>query len=189
MSLTAQERTAAAVAARRHAADLMIGRVRDVLIQMRRERARVTFAAVARRADVSRTFLYQNVTARKLIEDAADQAAGQFSADQATKVANLEAAWRERALNAEEILKATNAEVLTQRAKIGVLLGRMRDLESDLPADAVQRLVSENTTLKDKVRQLARDNKSLDERLKGARENNRFLDKRIADLESQILNG
>ncbi|MFF8902225.1 DUF6262 family protein [Streptomyces lydicus] len=124
MSLTSEERTAAAIAARRRAADVMIGRVRDVVAQIRRERAKVTFAAVARRADVSRTFLYQNDTTRKLVEAATAEAAGRFGADQAEKAAHTEATWRERALNAEESLKATNAEVLAQRAQIAVLLGQ-----------------------------------------------------------------
>ncbi|MDQ0904847.1 hypothetical protein QFZ22_000832 [Streptomyces canus] len=45
----------------------MLDRVRDVLGQLRRERSRVTFAAVARGADVSRTFLYQKGEARRLV--------------------------------------------------------------------------------------------------------------------------
>ncbi|MCX5061697.1 DUF6262 family protein [Streptomyces sp. NBC_00452] len=187
MTLTAEDRTAAAVAARRRAADLMNERVRDALTQIRRERAKVTFAAVARRADVSRTFLYQNDTARKLVETAAADAAGKARADQTEQAAHLEATWRERALNAEETLKITQAEILAQRAQIAGLLGKVRDLESDLPSDAGQRLISENTTLKDQVRQLRQDHKSLEGRLKSARENNRFLDKRIADLETQLL--
>ncbi|MFD7670153.1 DUF6262 family protein [Streptomyces anulatus] len=186
MKLTAEDRTAAAVAARRRTADLMVERVRGALTQIRRERAKVTFAAVARRADVSRTFLYQNDTARRLVETAAAEAAGQTGAGKAAQTA-LEATWRERALNAEETLKNTQAEVLAQRAQIASLLGKIRDLESDLPTDAGQRLISENTTLKDQIRQLRQDNKSLEGRLKGARENNRFLDRRIADLETQIL--
>lgn len=52
-------RTTAALQARRAAIDAMLVRVRDALRQIRRERARITIAAVARRADVSRTFLYQ----------------------------------------------------------------------------------------------------------------------------------
>jgi hypothetical protein len=38
-----------------------------------------------------------------------------------------EAAWRERALNAEDALKAAHAEILTQRTRIGELLGQIRD--------------------------------------------------------------
>jgi hypothetical protein len=182
-----EPRTAAAVAARRQAAAIMLDRVRDVLGQMRRERSRVTFAAVARRADVSRTFLYQNGEARRLVEDAVESAAGQTIKDRAEKASHAEATWRERALNAEEIIKTANLEVRTQRAQIATLLGRIRDLESILPADAVQRIVSENHSLKLKIRQQTQENKTLEDRLKAARDNNRFLDKRIADLEAELL--
>ncbi|MDQ1065150.1 hypothetical protein QFZ32_000589 [Streptomyces canus] len=80
-----EPRTAAAVTARRQAAAVMLDRVRDVLGQLRRERSRVTFAAVARGADVSRTFLYQKGEARRLVEDAAESAAGQTIKDRPEK--------------------------------------------------------------------------------------------------------
>lgn len=73
-----------------------------------------------------------------------------------------------------------------QRNSIGQLLGRIRDLENDLPEDGIQRLITENTTLNQKVRQLTQHNQTLEERLAGARSNNRFLDKRIAELEAKL---
>ncbi|TJZ93136.1 hypothetical protein [Actinacidiphila oryziradicis] len=51
---------------------------------------------------------------------------------------------------------------------------------------AIQRIATENTTLKQRVRQLTTDNRTLDERLKAARSNLRFQDRRVADLEAQI---
>ena len=97
-----------------------------------------------------------------------------------------EATWRERALNAEDALKAAHAEILAQRNRIGELLGRIRDLEAEWTQDDVQRITAENTTLKQRVRQLSTDNRTLDERLKAARSNLRFQDRRIADLEAQL---
>ena len=97
-----------------------------------------------------------------------------------------EATWRERALNAEDALKAAHAEILAQRTRIGELLGRIRDLEAEWTQDAVQRITTENTTLKQRVRQLTADNRTLDERLKAARSNLRFQDRRIADLEARL---
>ena len=97
-----------------------------------------------------------------------------------------EAGWRERALNAEDALKVANAEVLTQRTRIGELLGRIRDLEAEWTQDAVQRMTVENATLKQRVRQLSTENRTLDERLKAARSNLRFQDRRIADLEARL---
>jgi hypothetical protein len=186
MSPIAPHRTRAAIQARRAVAEAMLDRVRDALRHMRRERARITVAAVARRADVSRTFLYQNTDARALITEAAAQASDQRAHDQTEHAASAEASWRERALNAEDALKQAHTEIALQRTNIARLLGKIRDLETDLPENGIQRLVTENTTLKQEIRQHTADKGRLEERLKGARDNNRFLDKRIADLEAQL---
>jgi hypothetical protein len=180
-------RTAAANQARRATVEAMLDRIRVALRQMRRERAKVTIAATARRADVSRTFLYQNPEARELVSEAAAAADGQRVRDQADQAAHVEASWRERALNAEEALKRAYEEISLQRNNIGHLLGKIRDLEQDLPEDGIQRIVTDNTTLKQQIRQLTQANNLLTERLKGARDNARFLDKRVADLEAQLI--
>ncbi len=182
----APHRTTAAIHARRRTTETMLQRVREALRQMRRDRAHVTVAAVARRSDVSRTFLYQNTDARALITDAAADTGDQRARDQAEQAASVEASWRERALNAEDALNHARTEITAQRTTIGQLLGKIRDLEHDLPQDGVQRLITDNTTLKQQIRQLTQDNGRLEERLKGARDNNRFLDKRIADLEAHL---
>ncbi|MFG2732952.1 hypothetical protein [Streptomyces canus] len=48
----------------------------------------------------------------------AESAADQTIKDRAEEAAHPEATWRERALNAEKIIKTANLEVLTQRAQI-----------------------------------------------------------------------
>jgi predicted RNase H-like nuclease (RuvC/YqgF family) len=65
-------------------------------------------------------------------------------------------------------------------------MGQVRDLEAEWTAEAIQRITTENTTLKQRVRHLTTDNRTLDERLKAARSNMRFQDRRLADLEAQI---
>jgi chromosome segregation ATPase len=187
MSTVSSPRTAAAIAARCRASQAMLGRVRDALQRMRRERVPITVRAVARRADVSRTFLYQNPDACQLVADARQRATGQRAEDQAAETSAAEASWRERALNAEDALKAAYTEIHAQRARIGELLGRVRDLELDLPKDAVQRLLTENTTLKQQVRALTADNKTLSERLAASRDNNRAQEKKIASLQAELL--
>ena len=189
--MTAQDsepaRTAAATQARRAGIAAMIQRVDRALQQMRRERAPITSAAVARRADVSRSFLYQNADARALVTAAA---AGQAKEADARAGAPTPATgtgpWRERALNAESELKRAHREITAQRGRIGELLGRIRDLEHDLPEDGVARTITENHALRAQVRQLTQDNRRLEERLAGARDTNRFLDKRIAELEAEL---
>jgi chromosome segregation ATPase len=153
---------------------------------LRREKAQVSVAAVARRADVSRTFLYDNPDARAAVATAMTQAGEhrtQFLADQDDE---REATWRQRALNAEDALKAAHVEILAQRTRIGELLGQLRDLQAEWTEEAMQRITTESTTLKQRVRQLTTDNRTLDERLKAVRSNLRFQDRRVADLEAQI---
>jgi hypothetical protein len=178
-------RTAAA-AARGRTTQAALGRVHDALARLRREKAPVSVAAVARRAEVSRTFLYDNAEARAAVEAAvaeAGQRRGQHLADQGDA---REASWRERALNAEEGLKAAHAEIITQRTRLGELLGRIRDLEAEWTQEATQRITTENTTLKQRVRQLTADSRTLEERLAAARSTLRFQDRRIADLEARL---
>ncbi|WP_424860230.1 DUF6262 family protein [Streptomyces sp. MMS24-I29] len=181
-----EPRTAAALAARRRKTESALERVHQAITRLRREKARVSAAAIARRADVSRTFLYDNPEARAAVAAAMEQPGERRSLMLAEQDDEREATWRERALNAEEALKAAHTEILTQRTRIGELLGQIRDLQAEWTQEAVQRITTENTTLKQRVRQLTTDNRTLDERLKAARSNLRFQDRRVADLEARI---
>jgi chromosome segregation ATPase len=180
-------RTAAALQARKRRTDEILQRVRDTLGDLERDHLRITVRAVERRSGASRAFLYQNETARALIEQAQARSEGNRVRLHAHAVEAAEASWRERALNAEQGLKKTTAEIQTQRRRIGELLGHIRDLELDLPADAVQRLVTENTTLKQRIQALNTENRILTDRLAAARDNNQSQDKKIANLQAQLL--
>ena len=63
-------RTAAALAARHRDTQAALGRVRDAITRLRREKTPVSVAAVARRAGVSRTFLYTNPDANTAVAEA-----------------------------------------------------------------------------------------------------------------------
>ncbi|MGW2651712.1 DUF6262 family protein [Streptomyces sp. NPDC001393] len=178
-------RTDAAIQARRRATQEMLERLQTALAAMARDHAPVTVAALARTARVSRTFLYQNQQARALVEQATRSSTSH--PETATRSRSpIQPAWKERALNAEDALAQAQREIRAQRTRIAELLGKIRDLEHDLPEGALQRIVTENTTLKQQVRQLTQDNQHIQERLASARQNNRFLDKRIADLEARL---
>ncbi len=185
---TAASRTAAANQARRKRTEDKLRAVADAIQQMQRRRLPVTYPALAARAGVSRTFLYDNPAARDLISAAITRASGQRQQDVADRDAQAEASWQQRALNAEQALKTAHAEIRTQRARIGELLGQLRDTQHDHDTDAVQRLTAENATLRQRHRDLSASSRTLEERLQAARSNNRFLDKRIAGLEAQLLN-
>jgi hypothetical protein len=180
------DRTAAAIEARRRATEHKLQQVGPAITELRRRKMTVTYPAVARRAGVSRTFLYENPNARALMEAAGTANTAPRQRDQAEQDSQAEASWRERALNAGDALKAAHAEIRAQRERIGQLLGQIRDTERELTDEAVQRITTENTTLKQRVRQLTADNRTLQERLEAARSNNRFADRRIAQLEAQV---
>jgi uncharacterized protein DUF6262 len=145
-------RTDAAVRARRQATQEMLERVQTALAAMARDHTPVTVAALARTARVSRTFLYQNQQARALIEQATRT--NRPHPGVSNSRSRAQPAWRERALNAEDALQAAEGEIRTQRTRIAELLGKIRDLEHDLPEGSLQRIVTENTSLKVQVRQL-----------------------------------
>lgn len=111
-------RTIAAIGARRANTQQMLQRVREAIIVLRRHKTPLTRSAVARRAAVSRTFLYENPDARSLVADAIAHTAGQRGQAQAAQDDQQEATWRERALNAEDALKAAHTEIRTQRERI-----------------------------------------------------------------------
>lgn len=179
-------RTAAALAARRQRTDAMLSRVADAIHRLHRERRPVSFAAVARRAQVSRTFLYENSAARSCVSDAVERAGGLSRLDNEPGRTDCHP-WRERAHNAEDALKAAHAEIKQQRRTVADLLGRVRDLEIDDGRGGLGRLATENTELQQRVRELNAQNRLLEERLQAARSNARFLDRRIADLEAKLL--
>jgi chromosome segregation ATPase len=181
-----QPRTAAALAARRHNTKAALQRVHDALTRLRREKTQVSVAAVARRANVSRTFIYDNPDARAAVAAAIAETSERRTQILADQDDEREATWRERALNAEDALKTAHAEITTQRTRIGELLGQVRDVQAEWTEEAIQRITTENTTLKQRVRQLTTDNQTLGERLQAARSNLRFQDRRLAGLEAQI---
>ncbi|WP_246143404.1 DUF6262 family protein [Actinacidiphila oryziradicis] len=164
-----------------------LARVEKAISQLRRERGRLTVRAIAHRADVSASFLYENTDARSLVQAAVAASRSRHDRVAQNKHDQVEASWRERALNAEDQLARTQNEILAQRQRIGELMGQLRDFEQMVPGESVQRLATENTTLKRRVQQLTQEHRTLQERLEGARSNLRFADKRTADLEAQLL--
>lgn len=179
--------TAAAIAARQRQTQEKLAQVETAIGQLRRERGRLTVRAIAERAGVSATFLYENDAARTLVKNAVADSRSRHDRQAQQEHDRIEASWRERALNAEAELTRTQTEVLTQRRRMGELMGQLRDFDQMVSGESVQQLTTENITLKHRVRQLTQEYGKLQQRLNGARSNLRFADKRIADLEAQPL--
>jgi Family of unknown function (DUF6262) len=96
----ALSQTAAANQARRKRTEEKLGGVAYAIAQLQRRRLPVTYPAIAARAGVSRTFLYDNPAARDLVTAAITRAGSQRQHDTATRDAEAEASWQQRALNA-----------------------------------------------------------------------------------------
>jgi predicted RNase H-like nuclease (RuvC/YqgF family) len=78
------------------------------------------------------------------------------------------------------------SRILSRSIRCTALSYRGGALRTGQTGEAIQRITTENTTLKQRVRTLTADNRTLEEKLKAARESLRFHDKRIADLEAQL---
>ncbi|WP_086830660.1 DUF6262 family protein [Streptomyces sp. NRRL B-24572] len=179
-------RTAQALRARSQKTEASLLRIKRVVEQLAKNGTPITVAAVARQADVSRTFLYEHTEARTIVTQATLRARGlRAETDQAQRDA-IEASWRERALNTEEALKNTNAEVVNQRERIAELLGQIAGLQGEWTDADVVRITTANVALQREVRALTAERDRLNRRLVAARDNARFADKRIAALEAQI---
>ncbi|MFJ8390338.1 hypothetical protein ACIQ9Q_38710 [Streptomyces sp. NPDC094438] len=181
-----EPRTAAALAARRRSTETALKRIHEAITRLRREKAQAASppspAARTSPAPSSTTTPKPEPAVAAALAEAGERRS-QILADQDDE---REATWRERALNAEDVLKAATAEILSQRTRIGELLGQVPDLQAERTEEAIQRITTENTTRKQRVRRLTADNRTLDERLKAARSNLRFQDRRVADPEARI---
>lgn len=139
--------TAHAFQARRKKAEEGLIRIKAVLDQMMNVRRPMSMAGVARAAEVSRTFLYEHADARALVTEAMSQAAGRRVQDRRTEQAEVEESWRERALNTEDVLKATYTEILPWREQIADLLGQIRDLQSQWAQADIIRIITDGRAL------------------------------------------
>jgi|SRR5215469_437337 len=182
----AAERTSAANHARKRHTERKLADVSAAIRQLQRARIPITYAAIAARAGVSRTFLYDNPAARQLLADATRGTREEHLGRAEARDSEWEASWRARALNAEAALRAAHEEIRVQRRRIGQLIGQQRAAERQLTDESVERITTENASLRQRVRELTNDNREQHEKLTAARSNARFLDRRVATLEAQL---
>jgi hypothetical protein len=131
----------------------------------------ITRAAVARLAGVSRSFTYENDTARTIVTEA--QARSQAKADGRTQTvtAQQEASWRERALNAEDQIRALRRDLHDERRLVAELIGQLREPDGTWIEHDRNRLRAENQQLLAERNQLLRERDALQHKLDGARAN------------------
>ena len=95
-----------------------------------------------------------------------------------TMTAQQEASWRERALNAEDQIRALRRELTTQRRLVADLMGQLRQPDGTWVADDRNRLRDQNEQLLAERDRLAKERNELQRRLDGARANIAHLNNR-----------
>ncbi|CAL2069202.1 conserved protein of unknown function [Streptomyces murinus] len=172
-SACAERTTVQALRARSQKTQASLVRIKSVVDQLAKCGGPITVAAVARQVDVSRTFLYEHTEARTIVTEATLRARGlRAQTDQDQRDA-LEAAWHERALNTEEALSNTNAEVVNQRERIAELFGQIAALQGEWTDAEVVRITTANVTLQREARALTVERDRLTKRLSAAQDNAR----------------
>ncbi|MDX3716315.1 DUF6262 family protein [Streptomyces europaeiscabiei] len=137
--------TAAAVAARKRQTRQKLTDVDVAIGQLRQERGRLTVRAIAARAAVSATFLYENPEARARVQAAIADSKSRHDRTTSAEHDGIEATWRERALNAEAELTRAQKKIYVQRHRIGELMCQVSDFSQTAPGESVEALVTENT--------------------------------------------
>ena len=138
---------------------------------------------MAQFAGVSRSFTYENETARAMITQAQARTQARVADRVETMTAQQEASWRERALNAEDQIRTLRRELTTQRRLVADLMGQLRQPDGTWVEDDRNRLRDQNEQLLAERDRIARERNELQRRLDGARANITHLNaQRVTDL-------
>jgi chromosome segregation ATPase len=160
-----------AIDARQRDAAAKLAAVGKAVKAIGRSSAPITRADIARLAGVSRSFTYQNQAANTLITAAQQRCQTQTGARVHAVTAQQEASWRERALNAEDQIRALNRELGKQRQLVADLLGQLREPDGTWLEHDRDRLREENEHLLLERNQLLAEQRELHRKLDGARAN------------------
>jgi hypothetical protein len=155
--MTAKSAPTAAIKARKQTSQECLAAVERAVKAMVKAGIPIESASVARHAGVSRTFTYQNETARDLIDAAKARTKAKAAAAVEERVTAISDSWRERALNAEDRVREQREELKGARGQIADLLGQIRDSEGVWLHDERQRLLAENDNLKRELEKARRE--------------------------------
>ncbi|MCU4183852.1 hypothetical protein K6U06_05730 [Acidiferrimicrobium sp. IK] len=160
-----------AIDARRRDTAIKVTAVGKAVKAVGRTGVPVTRAGVARLAGVSRSFTYENHDADTMIT-AAQSRTQALAGDRDEKLtAQQQAAWQERALNAEDQVRHLRRELGTQHQLVGDLLGQLREPNGTWIQEDRDRLRQDNEHLRYERNQFLRDRDDLHRKLDGARAN------------------
>ena len=142
-----QPRPDKAIDARRRAAAAKVTAVEKAVKTLGRAGAPITRAGVAQLAGVSRSFTYENDTARAMITEAQARTQARVTDRVETMTAQQEASWRERALNGEDQIRTLRRALTIQRRLVADLMGQLRQPDGTWIADDRNRLREQNEHL------------------------------------------
>ena len=166
-----QPRPDKAIDARRRAAAAKVTAVEKAVKTLGRAGAPITRAGIAQLAGVSRSFTYENDTARAMITEAQARTQARVTDRVETMTAQQEASWRERALNGEDQIRTLRRALTIQRRLVADLMGQLRQPDGTWVEDDRNRLREQNEHLVAERDRLARERNELQRRLDGARAN------------------
>lgn len=177
----------AAIEARKKDARTKLASVEQALQRLLKQKVtEIDKSHLAALAGCSRTFLYQNQEARKLIAQAETRMKASPLKDGAASDAVDDANWRERALFAEQQLRTFREKNSSLSRTVADLLGQLRDPDGTWVEDEREQLRQQNETLRAALaaERLARSD--AERRLEASRSNVRHLRQKEAD---KLLNG
>lgn len=172
----------AAIEARKKDARTKLASVEQALKRLLKQKVtEIDKSHLAALAGCSRTFLYQNKDARKLIAQAETRMKASPPNDAPASDPLDEANWRERALFAEQQLRDTRAKNNSLSRTVADLLGQLRDPDGTWVEDDREQLRQQNETLRAVLaaERLARS--EAERRLEASRSNVRSLRQKEAD--------
>jgi chromosome segregation ATPase len=177
-NIAGRPRPQRAIDARKHVAAAKLAAVEKAIKALGRTGAPVTRLGVAQLAGVSRSFTYENDSAKLIITAAQARTYARAEGRIEKRTAQEEASWRERALNAEDEIRNLRRELATQRQLVGDLLGQLREPDGTWIEHDRNRLRQDNEQLLAERHQLLRERNELKRRLDGARANISQLNER-----------
>lgn len=177
----------AAIEARKKDTRLKLANVDQALKRLLKQKVtEIDKSHLAALAGCSRTFLYQNTDARKLIMQAETRMTS--SPMKSSPVTNRvdEANWRERALFAEQQLRTFREKNSSLSRTVADLLGQLRDPDGTWLEDDREQLRQQNEALRAALAAERFARSEAERRLEASRSNVRHLRQKGAD---KLLNG
>lgn len=177
----------AAIEARKKDARTKLASVEQALKRLLKQKVtEVDKSHLAALAGCSRTFLYQNKDARKLIAQAEARIKASPLKDAPAADLVEEANWRERALFAEQQLRALREKNNSLSRTVADLLGQLRDPDGTWVEDDRELLRQQNEALRTALAEERVARSEAERRLEASRSNVRRLRQNEAD---QLLKG